>query len=441
MTISWITDTKVISVVELSQTSPTKGPVIKVTGTAEASQYAFQSAYKKDPYTSGWIHHVTVMGLDNDATYSYNCGSDKKSSAGPFTFTTPPAVGPDASFKIAIMGDMGQTSNSDATMHHILDGGPYLATLLVGDLSYADSAWQPFPPDFNPCDQARWDSWGKMVEPLAANMPLMVLPGNHEVEQEGAPPATQTKFLAYESRMHMPSVSSGGQGSQFYSFNVGSMHVVMLSSYIDYNQTSAQYKWLAADLQGVDRTKTPWVVAAMHAPWYNSNMKHHDEVQETGMKEAMEPIFVANKVDIVFAGHVHAYERCYAVANNVTTPGAPVHINIGDAGNREGPCPDYYVQPEWSAFREAKFGHGELEVFNSTHMGWRWHRIIDDESVHADSVMLVKSGGATGVVAAVARTPTSAVQHDGMAHLLKEGQSRQLISSRKTIKTKAQHEL
>ena len=44
----------------------------------------------------------------------------------------------------------------------------------------------------------------------------------------------------------------------------------------------------------------------------------------------------------------------------VTTPGAPVYINIGDAGNREGPCPDYYPQPEWSAFRESRFGHGDF---------------------------------------------------------------------------------
>ena len=55
-----------------------------------------------------------------------------------------------------------------------------------------------------------------------------------------------------------------------------------------------------------------------------------------------------------------AYERTFAVANNKTTAGAPIHINIGDAGNREGPCPDYYPQPEWSAFRESKFGHGEM---------------------------------------------------------------------------------
>ena len=42
------------------------------------------------------------------------------------------------------------------------------------------------------------------------------------------------------------------------------------------------------------------------------------------------------KVDLIFAGHVHSYERTFGVANNKTTAGAPIYINIGDAGNREG---------------------------------------------------------------------------------------------------------
>lgn len=62
------------------------------------------------------------------------------------------------------------------------------------------------PGKFGPCTQTRWDSWGRFVEPLTANVPLMTLPGNHEVEQDGAPPATQTQFLAYSKRMRMPTV-------------------------------------------------------------------------------------------------------------------------------------------------------------------------------------------------------------------------------------------
>lgn len=41
-----------------------------------------------------------------------------------------------------------------------------------------------------------------------------------------------------------------------------------------YSQRSEQYAWLARDLAGVDRSQTPWVLAIMHAPWYNSNYAH-----------------------------------------------------------------------------------------------------------------------------------------------------------------------
>lgn len=105
---------------------------------------------------------------------------------------------------------------------------------------------------------------------------------------------------------------------------------------MDFNTTSVQYAWLKAALAKVDRSVTPWLIANMHAPWYNSNTAHHDEPQETGMRAAMETLFHQYAVDLVFAGHVHAYERMYPVYRNVTAPGATTYINIGDGGNREG---------------------------------------------------------------------------------------------------------
>ena len=41
-----------------------------------------------------------------------------------------------------------------------------------------------------------------------------------------------------------------------------------------YDQASPQYAWLLRDLAAVDSSRTPWVVAVQHAPWYNSNYAH-----------------------------------------------------------------------------------------------------------------------------------------------------------------------
>lgn len=47
----------------------------------------------------------------------------------------------------------------------------------------------------------------------------------------------------------------------------------------------------------------------LHAPWYNSNTAHQGESESEDMMAAMETILYQNNVDILFAGHVHAYER------------------------------------------------------------------------------------------------------------------------------------
>ncbi len=48
---------------------------------------------------------------------------------------------------------------------------------------------------------------------------------------------------------------------------------------------------------------------------------------------------------------------------------------IGDGGNHEGLAHDFMrPSPAWSAFREASYGHGTLEVVNATHALWKWHR-------------------------------------------------------------------
>lgn len=52
-------------------------------------------------------------------------------------------------------------------------------------------------------------------------------------------------------------------------------------------------------------------------------------------------------------------------------------------------------QPEWSVFREASFGHGELKLVNSSHAFWSWHRNDDDEPIKSDEIWissLVSSG-------------------------------------------------
>ncbi|CAN0550822.1 unnamed protein product, partial [Ectocarpus sp. 8 AP-2014] len=55
--------------------------------------------------------------------------------------------------------------------------------------------------------QPRWDSFMRMLDPVASRLPWMVAAGNHEIETNGAYPDAKP-FLAYESRFRMPAVGA-----------------------------------------------------------------------------------------------------------------------------------------------------------------------------------------------------------------------------------------
>ncbi|MBA0752174.1 hypothetical protein Gogos_001035 [Gossypium gossypioides] len=362
MRISWITDDN-------------SAPSIVEYGTLPG-QYTFSSSgettsYNYLFYSSGKIHHTVIGPLEHDTIYFYRCGGQ-----GPeFQLKTPPGQFP---VTFAIAGDLGQTGWTKSTLDHI-DQCKYDVHLLPGDLSYAD------------CMQHLWDNFGELVQPLASARPWMVTQGNHEKEK--IPFFTDT-FESYNARWKMPFEESESTSNLYYSFEVAGVHVIMLGSYTDYDELSDQYRWLKADLSKVDRKKTPWLVVLFHVPWYNSNHAHQGEGD--GMMAAMEPLLYAAGVDLVFAGHVHAYERSKRVNKGKSDPCGTVHITIGDGGNREGLAQKYiHPTPEWSMFREASFGHGELKIVNSTHAFWSWHRNDDDEPVRSDQVWitsLISSG-------------------------------------------------
>lgn len=117
------------------------------------------------------------------------------------------------------------------------------------------------------------------------------------------------------------------------------------------------------------------------------------------MRASMEPLLLQYHVDLVFSGHVHAYERSVPVYQQTPTDGAPTYITIGDGsqisqsccfifilkiwdtgGNREGTADDWYPTASWSAYHESAFGHGRLELLNSTHAHWSWQKNVDSVS-------------------------------------------------------------
>jgi hypothetical protein len=107
------------------------------------------------------------------------------------------------------------------------------------------------------------------------------------------------------------------------------------------------------------------------------------------MRKVVEPLLHAAKVNAVFAGHVHAYERSNLAYNMQNDPTGAMHVTIGDGGNREGLYTSWVTPtPAWSAFHKSEYGSGTLTFYNASVAEWQWHMNSADESVVADSFVL-----------------------------------------------------
>ncbi|KAK4481175.1 hypothetical protein RD792_012056 [Penstemon davidsonii] len=391
MRISWITSDPTPAVVYYG-TTPAGSNSLSANGSTNMYHYVL--------YTSGEIHDVVIGPLKPNTLYYYRFGPQTTSSP-QFTFKTPPSQYP---ITFAVTGDLGQSEWTKSTLQHIAKSN-YDILLLPGDLSYADT-YQPL-----------WDSFGHLVQPLASARPWMVTQGNHEIEK--IPVIHGNAFTSYNVRWVMPYEESGSNSNLYYSFDVVGVHVIMLGSYTEFGPGSVQYSWLKADLGKVDRSKTPWLVVVVHAPWYNSNEAHQGEYESVGMKKVLEDLLYDARVDLVFAGHVHAYERFERVYKDQANECGPAYINVGDGGNREGLAKRYvfheldcsqinrnddkgpvlhivmdrYINPKptISAFREPSFGHGQFSVVNRSHALWTWQRNDDDAAAVASDMIWLKS--------------------------------------------------
>lgn len=162
MRISWATSCAAGAVVNYGTSSSlgssTTGPAPKT--------YTFSGGY-----TSPYLYHVTLKGLTPGVKYFYTVGDATSGVSAVKSFVAHPGVGASVTnqdgspFTMAIIGDLGQTSNSASTVAHVLAGSSNMV-MHVGDLSYADS------------EEPRWDSWGALVAPLAETLPYMTQVGN-----------------------------------------------------------------------------------------------------------------------------------------------------------------------------------------------------------------------------------------------------------------------
>jgi hypothetical protein len=148
----------------------------------------------------------------------------------------------------------------------------------LGDNVYPNGTAQEFTNCYNP-------TWGRHK---ARTKPS---PGNHDYNTAGA-----AGYFGYFGS------AVGDSLTPYYSYNIGTWHIIVLNSNVARDSASAQLTWLRNDLAASTRSCT---LAYWHHPRFSSGSGHGNDSTVAAFWDAL---YVAN-ADVILGGHDHDYER------------------------------------------------------------------------------------------------------------------------------------
>jgi hypothetical protein len=157
--------------------------------------------------------------------------------------------------------------------------------LALGDEQYDDGAYADF------LGAGAYDAtWGR-VKPITRPVP-----GNHEYHVAGG-----AGYFDYFNGVGAASGVAGERGKGYYSFDLGTWHLIALNSEIATTAGSQQGLWLKSDIAA---TRQPCLLAYWHEPRFSSGPH--------GAATWVTPLWTAlygARADVVLNGHDHDYER------------------------------------------------------------------------------------------------------------------------------------
>jgi hypothetical protein len=193
----------------------------------------------------------------------------------------PPDTGEGEEAVLVGAGDIGDCDgDGDERTANLLDG--IVGTVFtLGDNVYDRGTAQ----EFRECYEGSWGRHKERTRPAA---------GNHDYRTDDAAP-----YFDYFGD------AAGEKGKGYYSYDLGSWHIVVLNSNCKYvggcEEDSAQGRWLADDLA---KNPARCTLAYWHHPLFNAG--------EHGNEEAVRPLWEAlyeAGAEVVLAGHDHNYQR------------------------------------------------------------------------------------------------------------------------------------
>src|SRR5437016_8943088 len=148
--------------------------------------------------------------------------------------------------------------------------------MTVGDNAYPGGSSTAFTNCYDP-------TWGRH------KLRTRPVPGNHDYETSGA-----SGYFNYFG------AAAGPSGTGYYSYDLGTWHIIALNSELDVSPGSAQVQWLKADLAAHPARCT---LAYWHNPLFDSK-----DAPNTAVRPLWDALYAAG-ADVVVNAHYAFYER------------------------------------------------------------------------------------------------------------------------------------
>jgi predicted phosphodiesterase len=237
-----------------------------------------------------YVHRIVLNNLEPGNNYTYTLKDDGKTYSG--TFISVLKEG--SSFKFAVMGDCRSNPDIHSVIAKEITKHSPLLSVYTGDLCY-DGKYKSWKKEFFTDAELNLDR----------NVPFVNSLGNHEGSSK-----TSYAFL------QGPNTDISGS-QNYYSFDYGDIHFLVLNSEESIRKGSPQYKFAEKDLQS---TNKKWKIAVLHQPIYCAG--GHGE--NKSLFDLSNEIFEKNNVSVVLSGHSHFYQR--------NLVGKICHLVVGGGG-------------------------------------------------------------------------------------------------------------
>ncbi|MGH2690584.1 MAG: metallophosphoesterase family protein, partial [Actinomycetota bacterium] len=153
------------------------------------------------------------------------------------------------------------------------------AVLALGDLQYPTGTFDDFMAGYEPT----WGAFKSITYPAVGD--------NEYLSSSGA-----DGYFDYWNGQGDTSGRAGDRGKGYYSFDIGTWHVVALNSQKGLGSSSSQAQWLKGDLAAHANTCT---LAYWHEPRFSSERGH-----QTESLDALYTILYTAGVDVLLTGHL-----------------------------------------------------------------------------------------------------------------------------------------